>query len=308
MEDFINLNAPSASSTDTPTIFRYRKVSDIDYKRAVTNGRIAGGVYSFLTAIVLILIGIGVPEDHPLDSNGLFWLFLVIACVGSSFWGGALRKKTFEREIKEGYIKIDQENVEYWTPGKTKTIPMDRLFGAGAEPEAPISGFRFAYLHDNERGFETIVRDFKDYQIAQNPMGLEFPPISSGNDCLSETIRAYISNRRNSGLPVAEIPPYKFKSIQHHHKNVVGKEVIDASFDSDGKTLFVLAKGSNYTIPVTDVTGIEVNKATYKGSPTKWDINILMEGKGELFFDILNITRPEEIDIYLHCVPVLFPL
>jgi hypothetical protein len=305
-ESFINLNADSTDAT----LLKYRAVTPADVKQAITNGRIAGGAYSFIAGIVAIIYASIVPEDDPLVKEWYFWIILLVVFILSIYYGGIVRRRKFETESVKGYLRIDASKIEYWIPRGTKTIDMSRIFGAGAEDLYPDTGLRLCILDSSNCGYTTMIRSFKNYVIVEGPLAGTDSGISDGDKLASDVIRYYVKQRRESGMHVAEIPPYKFDSkIQHHEHLIFGEHVLDASFGCDGETVSIFTKGVTHNFPVHAVRNVKINKTTYKGSPTKWDITLAYDtsyGNESIFLDILNMSNNEEIENYVVCLPNLF--
>jgi hypothetical protein len=294
------------------SLLKYRPITPADIKKATGYGYVIGFVISFLTSIVLIIYGSMLPEDDPLVHHWWFWLALLVFIAVSFPVAAALRRRVLEREASRGFLSVDTDKLQYWASGKTKTVLMDRLFGAAPEQEIPNFGLRLCYLaENNERGYETIVYQFKEYEVFEGPFKGDFAPGASGNEVAANVILRYINKRRVDGRTVAELPPYPFESISYHHKLLVaGEHVIDKSFKCDGKTIELITKKKTYVMPATAVKDIDVEKRTHKGSPTHWEIDLTLDpscGYESVHLDILNMSKREELDYYLHCLPTLFP-
>jgi hypothetical protein len=85
---------------------------------------------------------------------------------------------------------------------------------------------------------------------------------------------------------------------------------MDSSFECDGKTVSIFTKGQQYRFPVTAVKEVSIEKNSIKGSPTQWDITLTLDptcGYTSLFLDILHMTRNDEVEYYLVCLPALVP-
>lgn len=307
LEALIDLDKLSSHET----ILKYHSIAPDDIKKATGYGYIIAFVIGFLTSIVALIYGAIVPEDDPAIHHWSFWVVLLVFDVILFPVMAVLRRRVLLREASRGFLSVDTDKLQYWASGKTKTVLMDRLFGAAPEPELPTSGLRLCYLaENNERGYETIVYQFKEYEVFEGPFKGDFAPGDSGNEVAADVILRYINKRRIDGRKVAELPPYPFESISYHHKLLVaGEHAIDKSFKCDGKTIEVITKKKTYVMPATAVKDIDVEKRTYKGSPTHWEIDLTLDpscGYESVHLDILNMSRREELDYYLHCLPTLF--
>jgi hypothetical protein len=188
---------------------------------------------------------------------------------------------------------------------------MARLFGAGPEEIYQDHGLRLCYRESSERGYISLLRNFRDYEIAEGTIADLPPTAQDGNALAREVILFYINQRRASGKPVAELPPYAFVSKRQHHKHMVfGEHVLDASVECDGKTLSIFTKGAMHSFPATAVKEVWIDKHVVKGVPREWDVTLTLEspyGEDTLELDLMNMTRNEEVEYYLVCLPTLFP-
>jgi len=307
-ENLIDLDKLSSMGS----LLKYRPIAPADIKQATGYGYIIAFVIGFLTSIVLIIYGAIIPEDDPIIHRWWFWVGLLVFDVILFPVMAVLRRRVLLREAVNGFLSADPEKLQYWASGKTKTILMDRLFGAAPEPELPTSGLRLCYLaENNKRGYETIVYQFKEYEVFEGPFKGDFAPGANGNEVATTVILRYVNKRMVDGRTVAELPPYPFESISYHHKLLVaGEHAIDESFKCDGKTIEVITKKKTYVVPATAIKEIDVEKRTIKGSPTHWETNLILDpscGYESIKLDILNMSNREEVDYYLHCVPTIFP-
>jgi hypothetical protein len=307
MNTFIDLNA----KPDSGTLFRLRAVTPDDIKKAITNGRIVGFVASFLTAVVVAIFATQLPEHHPLAQSWLFWVGALLFVVLATFFGGKIRVRRLERESRQGFLRIDPEQLQFQTTGRATNIDMGQLFGAAPEDLYPDKGLRLCFLSDTQRGFISLLHSFKDYEIVEGPKIDPLSQDSDGNEVARAVILYYIGQRRSAGMPVAELPAFAYDAKREHHKHlVVGEHILDISFECDGKMLSIFTDGETYALPVTSVKEVDIQKETVKGSPTRWEITLALDpscGHESLLLNILNMSRAEEVEYYLVCLPTLFP-
>ncbi|MCX6647556.1 MAG: hypothetical protein NTY09_14530 [bacterium] len=303
-----NINPDSKSIQ--ASLLRRRAINAADLKKATTNGRILGFVISFLISVFAIIFSTQIPEENPAIGNWVFWLIIAIFISGSIFLFGVLRIRSLNREALNGFLSADDNELSFRTTGSKISILMNKLFAVGMEKEFIDETLRICYLSSTERGFMSITQDFQEYEIVQGPLTGANLANPSGNLAGAEVIRYYIARRRSGGQSVAQLPPYAYDSHKYVKHGLLGERVLDTSFNCDGKMLSIISRGKEYKIPVTAVKDLDIDKATIRGNPTQWDIELTLDpscGYGSINLNLIDVTYADEVELYLKCLPILLP-
>jgi hypothetical protein len=305
-KQLINLDSQSSQVI----LMKNRAVASADIKKITEHGYVIAFVASLLISIFVIFFAFQYPDNDPLAYHFWFWQILVISIAISFPVCAFFRRRYFYREVRKGFLRLDLEELQYWNPGGVKTIPMERLFGAAEDPEVPDLGLRLCYLAQNKQGYETVVRNFENYEIVEGTFKNDLPSDANGNQVAAKAILNVINIRRAAGKPVAEMPPFPFESISYHHKHLIaGKHTIVNSFKCDGKNVEITIKTDSYVMPATTIKGIDVHQRQIKNNPTEWKIDLILDPtdiRKFLRLDILDMSNREELDEYLHCLPTMF--
>ncbi len=238
------------------------------------------------------------------------WIAAIVPGVAAVI-GSLIGIAILNAEVRDGFLKVDREVIEYWTRSGTVSIPLSRIFGAG--PDRGFMGeiLRVCVLADNARGFEFKTPSFSGYEAVSGPARKIGGSVETGNMLARKTIIHHVKERRKAGLPVAELPEYRFKSVQTHREFLVaGGTVVDATFECDGKNLVYENKEGRVRVPVTAVRETKIMEARSKYGRTAYKVTMKLDlscGFEELKMDILRMPHAEEIDRYCRCLPTLFP-
>jgi len=249
-------------------------------------------------------------EPGTVSSNAFVFMivvwFLFAEAVG---WSVPLWRLNVEK--KNGFLKIDDDNVEYWTGKGPVRLDMSAIFGTG-----PMTGFlnrftRFYYLSGDPRGFAYSDKSFKFYAPVSGPAYKTVPDDSDGDDLVREAMILHIKRRQGRELKTAELPRYAFDAVQTHKQMlIVGDVIVDAVFECDGKTIRYVKKEEEIKIPVRSVTDVKVVERRSKYGRTAYFVDLIVEpsvGLDKIRIDILGMPKPEEIDKYCRALPTLFP-
>jgi len=315
MENLIDINKSNYSETETfedaESVFRFRELTwEIKLDAAIV-----GGLWGFL-----ITIGIAIPvfllfyllevregEFSGEDFMGMVITFLVFGSGLGALIGNVLQKK----ESKNGYLKISDNYVEYWTRKGNKTIMTSEIFGTG-----PVKGTirrftRFYYLSSEPRGFAFLNRSFKYYIPVSGPAMKLALNEGTGDDIVREAVILHINRRQKQQLRVAEFPPYAFTAIQSRKEHYIyGDTVIDAIFECDGKTIKYTKKDEVKNIPLTSIEDVKIVEVRSKHGRTAYYIDLTVSPSvslDKIRINILRIPKPTEIDKYCRAIPTLFP-
>jgi len=322
MNDLININAgqfyepepepKQGMESGETSVFRYREVTH-EFKGEVAT---RGATWGFFTAIgVGLLVFLPVYFAGVLEGNFPINVFR-ISVAGWIFTGimigMAVTLKNLELESNEGYLKISDNYVEYWTGRGAVKLLTSEIFGTGPVKLTFRRKTRFYFLSNVERGYGFKDKSFKHYVPASGPAKKVGIPDMDGDDMVRGAMIEHIKQRLRQKLRVAELPAYQFTAVQTHRKNLLyGDTVVDAIFECDGKTIFYKNKDEEYKIPVRSVKDVKVREMRSKHGRTAYYVDLYVEPSislDKIIINILRMPKPEEIDKYCRTFPTLFPL
>jgi len=301
------LDRPSGErpTSGEPSLLRHREPTHNDRKNASAVGFLKGfGVGTLIGIPFALLI---------LFSDAVIgWWYIVAWLVAGGIIGSRVEQSSLARESQDGFLRVDDSILDCRTRGPVVSVPLNRVFGAG-----PVKGLfgtellRIYFLSNSNRGFDFKDRNLTRYEPYSGPAMVFNTLESSGNEIARQTIIRHINNRRKSGEPVAQLPPYNFQSVYAHKQNILfGDTIVEASFSCDGKMLRYTKGADTHEIPVHSVRDVQIKKVESKYGPTEWKVTLTMDpstGQNDLMIDILRMSNPAEIDAYCRCLPALFP-
>jgi hypothetical protein len=222
-----------------------------------------------------------------------------------------ITRSLLETEAREGFLRVDETTLEYWTRQGEVAIPTGDIFGAAPEGIGRKERLRICYLAALPCGFGCATPDFKHYEPVAGPAIALDPVEGNGNYLARETILLHLGRRRKAGLPVADMPPYRFTSAKSHRAHIFfGETVLDAFFKCDGRTIICMTGAETHRIPVTAVRDVAVDLVQSKYGPTKYNITLILDpscGRDTIKLDLLGMSNPAEVDKYCRCLPTLLP-
>jgi hypothetical protein len=323
MDSLIDLNIESRSSSDG---FQPRNLSDLPGETSVLKPRemapderkLIGIKYSLIGLLVglgislaalLILLLINEESSRiPVPVIIFICVFLVGDSIVTSWIIGMAQVK---REINEGYIRINNENIAYWNKGREVCIPMAGVFGAKGIDEIMFSYLRIYYLADNQRGFSFVKKSFKYYAPESGPTIRLRDVGDNGHDMVRKAIMYHRNLRKKAGLEYAEVPAYRFQSVKTRKEQVLfGKEYVFATSNCDGKILIYTIQDQEHHIPVEMIESVKVIKVQSQYGVTKWQVNLHMNpssGYEKVEINALQLPYSGEIEQYCYAVSTSFP-
>ncbi len=288
-----------------PSLLRHREPTENDRKNASVIGFLKGLGISGLISMPFALLML-------FSDASTGWWYIVAWLAAGGIIGSRVEQSRLERESKDGFLRVDDSILDCRTRGAMISVPLNRVFGAG--PVKGLFGTEFLRIYSlskSNRGFDFSDRNLSRYEPYSGPAMVFNTFESSGNEIARQTIIRHINNRRKSGEPVAQLPPYNFQSVYAHKQNILfGDTIVEASFLCDGKTLRYTKGSETHEIPVHSVRDVQIKKVESKYGPTEWKVTLRMDpsiGQEDLMIDILRMSNPAEIDAYCRCLPALFP-
>ncbi len=295
-----------------PSILKPGEITPEDRRHAALIGFIPGFLISLVVAgITLLVVLIQLDEKIGEWTEPIIWGGAILLGVGSLI-GMLVRLSNLNLERSEGFLRVDNETVEYWTSRGIVTVPLSEVFGAGPEKGTFSEYLRICFLSGDERGFAFLKRNFKRYEAVSGPGAKLGYYDADGNTIARETIAHHVNMRRDAGLPVAELPPYRYEAIQaHKQKLLYGETVVDAIFECDGVTVNYQHKDNHHKFPVKAVEKIKRTEARSQYGRTAYYLTLTLDpsyGEEKLKIDLMHMPKPEEIDKYCHCLPTVLPV
>jgi len=315
MDNLIDINNDQNSdsfavSGDT-SVFRFRELAqDVVLKICMRGMVVASLIAVALGPMIFIIIYFLAVDPGAVSSNAFVFMIVVWLLFAETIgWSVPLWRLNIEK--KNGFLKIDDDNVEYWTGKGPVRLDVSAIFGAG-----PVKGFfnrftRFYYLSGDPRGFAYSDKSFKYYVPVSGPAYKTVMPEADGDDLVREAMILHIKRRQDRELRTAELPRYAFDAVQTHKQMLlVGDVIVDAIFECDGKTIRYVKKEEEIKIPVRSVTDVKVVERRSEYGRTAYFMDLTVEQSvslDKIRIDILGMPKPEEIDKYCRALPSLFP-
>ena len=306
--ELINLNPSDPEKTDIPpnevTVLKRMEIDDRDMRRAIGLGSLIGltlGLAFFLPILLFLTFEIDVPIEIALP-----------LCLGAGITAGIMiYLNKMKADVSAGYLRVDDDMIEFTKGRKVYSIPMHGVFGAG-----PVKNWlghmdlRIYEISSNKRGFQYTARNFGRYNVVSGP-GHKFAYSEiDGNAKAREVIMLHYNRRIHNGQPVAEMPPYNFDGVQTHREFLIaGETIVDAVFECDGKTLKYTKGTDNYEFPVTSIRSCDIQKVQSQYGVSRWDVYLYVDPAhgDKLKIDIRTMPNAQEIDEYCRALPTLFP-
>lgn len=236
---------------------------------------------------------------------------LIVVLVLCTTTGVIIALSFLNKETEEGYLKITDEEIEYWTLNGAVSIQMQYIFGARQSKETLFYFTRLYFTEDNKRGFEFLKHKFKRYEPVSGPVTKLKLVSIDGNDNVRLAIMHHRRRREKAGLRVAEVPKFNFQSIKTKKEQLIfGNTILDREFKCDGKILEYTVEDSNHSIPVEKINGVRVEKVQSQYGVTKFQIHLTLEpgsGDEKLTINALNMPYADEINYYCRAIATSFP-
>jgi len=308
MEELINVNVGSIDSS----IMKRREITDADRTGAALRGFFTGlGIMIGIALVVAIILGIKGTILEVIESDAIKWAFPLLLGSGAAL-GVVINTARLRKKEREGYLKIDNEVVEYWTAKGIVKIPLENIFGAGKIKSGwGYDLLRIYYTDWSPRGFRYSDYGFRNYEAVAGPVMKVAYGSNNGHDIARNGIIHHYNLRKSKGLRVAELPDYRFQSVQVKKEHLIYGETVEvASFSCDGKTLVYTTQTDKYEILVKYVKDIRVKKLQSKYGVMEWKVTVFLKlasGFEEIVINIRDLPHAQEIDNYLRCLPTLFP-
>lgn len=273
------------------------------------------GVIGLLVGLGLSFLGfIGVliaTDGEPAGVLGIMFNFMLVAIVMSTMIGAVIAISFLNRETEEGYLKISDDEIEYWTRSGIVSILMQYIFGARQSKETFFYFTRLYFTSDNKRGFEFLKHKFKRYEAVSGPATKLKLVSIDGNDNVRLAIMHHRRRREKAGLEVAEVPKFNFQSIKTKKEHLIfGNTVLEREFKCDGKILEYTNDDTDHKIPVEKITGVRVEKVQSQYGVSKFRIHLTLEpgsGYEKLSINALHMPYMDEIGYYCRAIATSFP-
>jgi hypothetical protein len=312
-EELIDLDAPDNKpvmvvSSDPDS----GETSVLEHLPPTSSERMKTALFGFFAGLVIALIPSIAVVIFLLNENAenIFPRVALIPAAGAVL-GAAVWSLLFDYSCRKGLLRVDRNILQYSTWTGVNTVPLGTVFGAGSEGSVLGEVLRVCAVSDDNRGFVSMTPRFSRYGAISGPARRLGGNVEEGNEFVRKVIIYHIDERRKQGLPVAELPPFHFKSVQAHKKYLItGESLTDATFECDGKILVYENKDGRREIPVTAVRKTTVIEHRSQHGRTAYRVKLTLDpgtGHEELLMDILRMSYPEEIDRYCRCLPTLFP-
>ena len=95
-------------------------------------------------------------------------------------------------ESRQGYLKVDNETVEYWTRSGPVRIPLGIIFGAGPDKGTFREILRICVITDHKSGFGFKLPSFEGYRAESGPARRIVGTTETGNIVARKTIIYHI--------------------------------------------------------------------------------------------------------------------
>jgi len=303
---------------DKPSVLDRPDPKPNEITRAGFGGLFWGFLISLAPGFVTFIVFVITTEFESDDSLRNFISVLALILASGMSIGYIIGVANLNREAREGFVRIDMNNLEFWLRGKTYKIPLQYVFGAAPEKTTFRWATRVCYLSKADRGFSMLVPCFKDYIAIEGPalkLGSsnelhprEWP--DDGNLLFRQTVRKHLARRISRDLPVSKCPEFKFNAVQKEIKLFgKGSDEPASYFRCDGETIEYKTKDQLYKIPVKYIKRVKMTKVQSRYGLTAYYVNVYldqMSGYEKVKVDILKLKKREEVDRYLHTLPTLF--
>jgi hypothetical protein len=308
-ESLIDLNI----KPDHASIMRHRALSDEDLNTAAISGLLIGLIIGVIFCIAIFFFSFGAIAEDRWSVGKFMWfaIFIMAICL---FVGAIKGRAGLVLEFREGFVKVNEENFQYWSKTGEEIIRLEKIFGAAPETDGSKEHIRICCLVNHPEfpsGFTYLIPDFKRYEPISGP-AMEFASSNDNGNAIARKIILYHINKRKEHMwPVAEVPPYRFESVRSHHKNVLwGENVIDESFSCDGKLISISKGNEIINIPVTAIKSVLAEKESSQNSSEKYDLTLILDsscGCPMIKLNLLNMSFAEEVERYCRCMATVFP-
>jgi uncharacterized membrane protein YeaQ/YmgE (transglycosylase-associated protein family) len=240
----------------------------------------------------------------------------------------------YQLECRFGFLRIDDEQAIWRTSAGFLRIPLEKVFGAGPETAKSGKCLRICALADNRRGFRFYFKNFENYLPVSGPITWINRDGRDGNDLAREAFILHIRERLKSSKPVADLPAYGSESSMDYRMFTMGQDFrISGRFSCDGSTLH-FRKDTEYRIsgafdsalntevpeqyredldleiPVRTVQDFYVLKGPGNTLGSAYIARLKFDpssGHKDIQFDLGYCKDAKEIEMYLQCLPFLFP-
>ncbi len=293
------------------SLFKPREPTSEDRKSAM----IGYGVIGLLVGLGLSFLGfIGALIATDGEPGGLLMVMvniLLVVLVLCTTIGVVIAISFLNKETEEGYLKISDDEIEYWTRSGIVSILMQYIFGARQSKETLFYFTRLYFTSDNKRGFDFLKHKFKRYEAVSGPATKLKLVSIDGNENVRLVVMHHRKRREKAGLQVAEVPKFNFESIKTKKEQLIfGKTILDREFKCDGKILEYTNDDSDHRIAVEKITGVRVEKVQSQYGVSKFLIHLALEpgsGYENLSINALHMPYMDEIGYYCRAIATSFP-
>ncbi|MCK4721391.1 hypothetical protein KAU08_12050 [bacterium] len=293
------------------SLFKPREPTPEDRKSALVGYGVIGLLVGLGLSLVVFIVTMIATDGEPAGVLVIMFNFMLVAIVLSTTIGAVIAVSFLNKETEEGYLKISDDEIEYWTRNGIVAILMQSIFGARQSKETLFYFTRLYFTSDNKRGFEFLKHKFKRYEAVSGPATKLKLVSIDGNDNVRLAVMHHRRRRSKAGLKVGEVPKFNFQSIKTKKEQIIfGNTILDREFKCDGKILEYTIDDSDHKIAVEMINGVRVEKVQSQYGVSKFLIHLALEpGGGHENFSINALHMPymDEIGYYCRAIATSFP-
>ncbi len=312
-----------------PSILKQGHAVQSERNYALLTGFRTGLIAGVLLAIIVAAVMNSEGYSDVARQQAFLWIIVAGVVIGP-----VIRLMLYYNECRQGFLRIDDDNITWWTLTGLVQVPMEKVFGAGPERFKDTEVLRVCRLDGSRRGFESMVRNFSAYDPVSGPVMSIVEEGKNGCQLAREVIYHHIGRRIGRKMPVAECPPFVFEaSINQKVSQLYQSFRVIAEFRCDGKTFHfskmtetevigsVSAQVSTkipgsmggdgvYEFPVRMIKTVDIIRGTTggdSGAYTAWVKLDPSTGHEDVNLNLGYFSNAREIDRYIRCLPTLFP-
>jgi len=288
----------STSRAPSVSIFKVPEPAQADIFSEAGKGFIAGGAIGFLIALFKL-----VTNDF---GNGSIMLGYILY-VGAA--GAAIAYMRYRKFVKKGYVRIDNEQIDFYKKPSDEVFKLDQIISAFPYPGTWGKRLYIFMTQRNYPGYKAVSSNFRRYRIESGPVAATGQFIEDGNKLVQMALNYHYNERVKMGKPVAVLPRFLYVARKTHREYLLfGELIVDAEFRCDGKKVFFSDRRGSVEFSAMQVSKVRVNKVQTQHGTSKHEVLIDLdptEPYGTIQMDILKMTHADAVAEYCKMLPGL---